>query len=60
MDDPSKPPAADRVDAEPIDLDQIGHPRGTLVIVILYALVFGLSWLALYVYRFLPAGPPHP
>jgi hypothetical protein len=33
-----------------------GHPRGTLAIVILYGLLFGLAWLGLYFYVFLPRG----
>lgn len=35
------------------------HPRGTLVIVFLFALLFGLGWLAMYVFRFLGRGAPH-
>jgi hypothetical protein len=39
--------------------DDFGHPRGTLVIVILFALLFGLAWLAVYVWVFLERGAPH-
>jgi hypothetical protein len=37
----------------------LGHPRGTLVIVILFAVLFGLAWLAMYVFLFLGRGAPH-
>lgn len=36
------------------------HPRGTLVIVMLFAALFGLAWLAMYVFRFLERGALHP
>lgn len=38
----------------------LGHPRGTLAIVILYGLLFALGWLGLYLFQFLPRGAPHP
>lgn len=38
----------------------LGHPRGTLAIVILYALLFAAIWLGLYFFEFLPRGAPHP
>jgi hypothetical protein len=40
--------------------EDVGHPRGTLVIVLLYALLFALTWLGLYVYEFLERGAPRP
>jgi hypothetical protein len=40
------------------DLEALGHPRGTLAIVILYGLLFALGWLALYFFRFLEQGAP--
>jgi hypothetical protein len=40
--------------------DELGHPRGTLVIVILFGLLFALGWLAFYVWGFLGRGAPHP
>ena len=36
-----------------------GHPRGTLVIVILFGLLFGLGWLAMFLFRFMERGAPH-
>lgn len=36
--------------------DDLGHPRGTLALVALYALLFALGWIAIYVYRFLGRG----
>jgi hypothetical protein len=50
--DPSSPP-----DDGPLEL---GHPKGTLAIVVLYALLFALGWLALYWLVFVPRGTPHP
>ncbi len=41
------------------DVPDVGHPRGTLVIVILFGLLFGLGWLAMYVFEFLKRGAPH-
>jgi hypothetical protein len=41
-------------------LESLGHPRGTLAIVILYGLLFALGWLGLYVFEFLPRGAPQP
>jgi hypothetical protein len=40
-------------------MDEIGHPRGTLVIVIVFGLLFGLAWFAMYVFGFLGRGAPH-
>ena len=40
-------------------LDELGHPRGTLVIVIVFGVLFLLGWLAMYVYLFLGRGAPH-
>ena len=37
----------------------LGHPRGTLVIVIVFGLLFGLAWLAMYLFLFLQRGAPH-
>jgi hypothetical protein len=43
-----------------VSLEDLGHPRGTLAIVILYALLFALGWIGLYVFEFLPRGAPQP
>jgi hypothetical protein len=40
--------------------EDLGHPRGTLAIVILYGLLFALGWVGLYVFEFLPRGAPQP
>jgi hypothetical protein len=32
------------------------HPRGTLAIVLIYALLFALGWILLYYGEFLPRG----
>ncbi len=38
----------------------VGHPRGTMVILVIYALLFALGWLGLYVGEFMSRGTPHP
>jgi hypothetical protein len=51
------PPSRQVVAAEtPPD---IGHPRGTLVIVLVFGALFGLAWFAMYLIRFLGQGAPH-
>jgi hypothetical protein len=40
-------------------LEELGHPRGTLAIVIIFGLAFGLAWFAMYVFQFLGRGAPH-
>lgn len=52
---PSSEPAGS-LDDLPSDL---GHPRGTLAIVILFGLLFGLAWLSTYLFVFLERGAPH-
>jgi hypothetical protein len=44
---------------EEVNLEEIGHPRGTLAIVIIFGLAFGLAWFAMYVFEFLSRGAPH-
>jgi len=39
--------------------EELGHPRGTLAIVIIFGLIFGLAWFAMYVFQFLGRGAPH-
>ena len=36
------------------------HPRGTLAIVCIFALLFAVGWFATYVWLFLGRGAPHP
>ena len=43
-------------DDDQVDLEDIGHPRGTLVIVALFGLLFALGWAAFYVLGFLHRG----
>jgi hypothetical protein len=42
---------------DPVD---VGHPRGTLAILLIYGLLFGLGWMAIFFLEFLPRGAPHP
>jgi hypothetical protein len=52
------------VQSESVDIDEVlaqnPHPRGTLVIIILFGLFFGLTWLGTYVFVFLQRGAPQP
>ncbi len=36
------------------------HPKGTLAIVLIYAALFALGWIALYFGEFIPRGAPQP
>lgn len=45
---------------ENLNLDEIGHPRGTLAIVALYALLFVAGWIFLFATQFVPRGTPQP
>jgi len=56
MPDESKPavPAQHDPDA-PVAFE---HPRGTMAIVIIFGLLFGIGWLAMYVFRFMALGAP--
>ena len=40
------------------ELDEIGHPRGTLAVLAIYMLLFILGWAVLYFGAFLPRGTP--
>jgi hypothetical protein len=50
------PPPADTEEAV---LQKIGHPRGTLAIVIVFAVLFALAWFAIYFFVFIERGAPH-
>jgi hypothetical protein len=52
---PSSEPLGSLDDLPP----DLGHPRGTLAIVILFGLLFGLAWLSTYLFVFLERGAPH-
>lgn len=56
---PDAVPGAVAAAAEDTPLD-LGHPKGTLAIVALYALLFALGWAALYGLVFVPRGTPQP
>ena len=49
-----------REEPEEEGFEHLDHPRGTLAIVILYAVLFALGWLGLYVFEFLSRGAPQP
>ena len=37
----------------------VESPRGTLAIMIIFGLLFALTWLGMYVFLFLERGAPH-
>jgi len=41
------------------EAQDFGHPRGTLVIVLIFGVLFALGWFSMYVWRFLEQGAPH-
>ena len=49
-----------RNDDDEVSLEEIGQPRGTLVIVALFGLLFALGWAAFYVLGFLHRGSLRP
>jgi hypothetical protein len=65
VNDHVEPPAPDRASPAPgpepsFTEEDFGHPRGTLAIVLIYALLFALCWGGLYVFQFLGRGAPQP
>jgi hypothetical protein len=51
-------PDPPRAPADP-DLASLENPRGTLVIVLLFGLVFAVGWLVMYFWVFLGRGALH-
>lgn len=47
------------VSAEDVSPEDVGHPKGTLAIVLIYAALFALGWALLYFVEFIPRGAPH-
>jgi hypothetical protein len=60
MHDRNGPSTSSSPDDASYSAEDFGHPRGTLAIVLIYAVVFALSWLGLYVFQFLGRGAPQP
>ena len=38
---------------------RVGHPRGTLAIVLVFAALFAAGWFAMFLLRFMEQGAPH-
>jgi hypothetical protein len=36
----------------------VGHPRGTLAIVVIFAVLFAAGWFAMFLFRFMEQGAP--
>jgi hypothetical protein len=53
---PTAPPTRE-ADLEVIE--NLGHPRGTLAIVVLFGLLFAIGWFATYLFIFIERGAPH-
>jgi hypothetical protein len=51
--DPYPRPASDDVS------EIVGHPRGTLAIVVVFAILFAAGWFAMFLFRFMEQGAPH-
>ena len=45
---------------EPPETPADGHPRGTLAVIAVYALLFMAGWLAIYFFTYTPRGPLQP
>jgi len=54
-------PTSDRQPPSPTDDVEalVGHPRGTLAIVLVFAVLFAAGWFALFLFRFMGQGAPH-
>lgn len=48
------------LEPESVPVEDIGHPRGTLAIVLIYGALFTIGWALLYLVEFLPRGAPQP
>ena len=55
--DPARPERSERRPAAGSEHPIGEHPIGTLVIVLIYALLFLVGWLLIYFFVFLPRGP---
>jgi hypothetical protein len=49
-----------RTMTEPPETPAVGHPRGTLAVIAVYALLFMAGWLAIYLFTYTPRGPLQP
>ena len=58
MSDQLEPATPAPIDEDNFTEEDFGHPRGTLVIVLIYALVFAASWLGLFLWQFMERGAP--
>lgn len=44
--------------SNPESVEELGHPKGTLAIVLIYGALFALGWCLLYFVEFIPRGAP--
>ena len=58
MTDQVEPGSSALADEDAFTEEDFGHPRGTLAIVLIYAVIFALSWAGLYIWQFLERGAP--
>jgi len=56
---PERTSPSELPDSADLDPEQLGHPRGTLVIVVIFGVLFGLAWLAMYLFLFLARATTH-
>jgi hypothetical protein len=55
---PESPRQPSRLSGDEVRIEDLGHPRGTLAIVVIFGLLFLLGWVAMYVFIFLKRGAP--
>ena len=58
MNEQVEPTSTAPINEDDFTEEDFGHPRGTLVIVLIYAIIFAASWIGLYVWQFLERGAP--
>ena len=58
MKDSAEPVSTAPIDEDSFTEEDFGHPRGTLVIVLIYGLIFAGTWLGLFIWQFLERGAP--
>ena len=54
----STDPQPQEIAPETVAVEDLGHPKGTLAIVLIYGALFALGWILLYFVEFIPRGTP--
>jgi hypothetical protein len=56
---PTPPVVPSRTGAEDHGAELVGHPRGTLAIVLIFGVLFAAGWFAMFLSRFMGQGALH-